>query len=285
MERSFDRGFWVFGYGSLIWHPGFAFDDKRLAVLHGWRRAFCMASIMYRGTPEAPGLVLALDRDAGGHCLGLAYHVPPAAAEATLLYLRERELVSYAYDEARVRLDAGGEAVEALAYVSNRAHPQYRGGLSLDAQAEVIARARGPRGPNADYLLNTVESLEALGLHDPDLVRLAELVRARMALGTSGPDDFAPACRGSASDTLPIATHNIGGAIVRTRVNLSIEESVTREARELGLNMSRVAEAAIGEAARLERNRRWREENRDALEAYAREVEREGLPLARFRTF
>jgi cation transport protein ChaC len=71
--------------------------------------------------------------------------------------------------------------VEALVYVSNRAHPQYRGGLSLEDQAEVIARARGPRGPNADYLLNTVDSLEALGLHDPDLVRLAGLVRARIA--------------------------------------------------------------------------------------------------------
>jgi len=180
MERRLDGGFWVFGYGSLIWHPGFDFDDKRLAVLHGWRRAFCMSSIMYRGTPEAPGLVLALDRDEAGHCLGVAYHVPAASSVATLAYLRERELVSYAYDEAHVTLDLAGEMVEALAYVTNRAHPQYRGGLSLEDQAEVIARARGPRGPNADYLLNTVDSLEALGLHDPDLVRLAELVRVRL---------------------------------------------------------------------------------------------------------
>jgi cation transport protein ChaC len=174
--------FWVFGYGSLIWHPGFDFDDRRLAVLRGWRRAFCMTSIMYRGTPEAPGLVLALDADASGSCAGVAYHVPAASAAATLAYLRERELVSYAYDEARVALELDdGRSVEALAYVSNPAHPQYAGGLSLDAQAEVIARARGPRGPNADYLLNTLESLEALGLHDADLVRLAALVRARLA--------------------------------------------------------------------------------------------------------
>ena len=174
-------GFWVFGYGSLIWHPGFAFDDRRIALLRGWRRAFCMTSIVYRGTPQAPGLVLALDRDPDGHCLGVAYHVPPASARATLAYLRERELVSDAYDEAQVTLDVDGAAIEALAYVSNRAHPQYRGGLSLEAQAEVIARARGPRGPNADYLLNTVDSLESLALHDPDLVRLADLVRARLA--------------------------------------------------------------------------------------------------------
>ena len=140
-----------------------------------------MASIRYRGTPEAPGLVLALDRDEGGGCPGVAYRVPGASAEATLAYLRARELVSYAYDEARlpVRLDGGAE-VEAVTYVSNRAHPQYRGGLSLDAQAEIIARAEGPNGLNADYLLNTVDSLEALGLHDPDLAQLAGMVRARL---------------------------------------------------------------------------------------------------------
>jgi cation transport protein ChaC len=171
---------WVFGYGSLIWRPGFDFVEKRLATLHGYHRAFCMASIRYRGTPEAPGLVLALDRFDGGSCAGVAYRVPAPGAEATLAYLRARELISYAYDETRlpVRLDGGGE-VEAVAYVSNRAHPQYRGGLTLEQQAEVIARAVGPNGPNADYLLNTVESLEALGLHDPDLHRLAEMVRGR----------------------------------------------------------------------------------------------------------
>lgn len=173
---------WIFGYGSLIWNPGFDFDDRRLAVLAGYRRAFCMTSIVYRGTPERPGLVLALDADAAGSCAGVAYHVPAATAAATHAYLRERELVSYAYEEARVPLALDdGRRVEALAYVSNRAHPQYAGGLTLDDQAEVIARARGPRGPNADYLLNTVESLAALGLDDPDLVRLAELVRRRLA--------------------------------------------------------------------------------------------------------
>ncbi len=178
---------WVFGYGSLIWQPGFDFDDRRLAVLAGYRRAFCMTSIVYRGTPEAPGLVLALDADPAGRCAGVAYHVPATTAAATHAYLRERELVSYAYDEALVPLALDdGRTVEAVAYVSNPAHPQYAGGLTLDEQAEVIARARGPRGPNADYLLNTVESLEALGLDDPDLARLAALVRARLA-GTAPP--------------------------------------------------------------------------------------------------
>jgi cation transport protein ChaC len=175
-------GLWVFGYGSLIWQPGFDFDEKLVAVLHGYRRAFCMTSVVYRGTPEAPGLVLALDEEPGAHCVGVAYHVPAAQALETHAYLQERELVSYAYDELRVPIElADGRHVEALAYVSNRAHEQYRGGLTLEAQAEVIAHARGPRGPNAEYLLNTVASLEALGLHDPDLVQLAELVRGRLA--------------------------------------------------------------------------------------------------------
>jgi len=173
--------FWVFAYGSLIWHPGFAFDERRPALLRDWRRAFCMTSIVYRGTPEAPGLVLALDRAPGTCCHGIAYHVPAPDAAETLAALRERELVSNAYDEALVALDTAAGPVEALAYVSNRAHPQYRGGLTPEQQAEVIARAVGPRGPNADYLLNTVDSLVALGLEDPELVALAAMVQARLA--------------------------------------------------------------------------------------------------------
>jgi cation transport protein ChaC len=180
--RGVGEGFWVFGYGSLIWQPGFDFADRRIATLRGYRRAFCMTSIVYRGTPEAPGLVLALDRDGDGACVGVAYRVPGEGAAATLAYLRARELVSDAYTEARLAVELeGGPAVEALAYVSNPRHPQYRGGLSLEAQAEVITRAIGPRGRNIDYFLNTVESLEALGLHDPDLALLAEMVRDRPA--------------------------------------------------------------------------------------------------------
>ncbi len=173
---------WVFGYGSLIWKPGFEFAERRLAVLPGFRRAFCMASIKYRGTPEAPGLVLALDRAEGAACHGVAYRIAEAAAEATVAYLRERELISYAYDEEvhPVALDGGG-VVEAICYVSNRGHAQYRGGLSLEEQAEVIARSVGPMGPNAEYLHNTVEGLAALGLADPDLDRLDALVRERRA--------------------------------------------------------------------------------------------------------
>lgn len=172
---------WVFAYGSLIWRPGFAYAERRPARLKGYRRRFCMSSIHYRGTPERPGLVLALDAAAGGACAGLAYRVERAEAAGVHAYLRERELVSYAYDEARltVALDDGA-SVEALAYVTNPAHPQYRGGLTLEEQAAVIAAARGPMGPNAEYLLQTEAALVALGLEDPDLRALADLVRGRL---------------------------------------------------------------------------------------------------------
>jgi glutathione-specific gamma-glutamylcyclotransferase len=173
--------FWVFAYGSLMWRPGFDFAERRLATLHGYRRRFCMTSVHYRGTPEQPGLVLALDADVAGHCAGVVYRVGGQGSEATLAYLRERELVSYAYREIthEVTLD-DGRRVEALAYVSDRGHPQYLGGLSLEEQAEVIARAVGPMGPNAEYLMNTVASLDALGVADQDLHRLATLVRVRL---------------------------------------------------------------------------------------------------------
>ncbi len=140
-----------------------------------------MTSIHYRGTPEKPGLVLALDVEEGGRCEGVAYRVPSGAADATLDYLRARELVSYAYEESwlGIALD-DGNVVEAVTYVTNRKHPQYSGDLNLEQQAEVIAGAVGPRGPNAEYLMNTVASLGELGLNDPALARLADLVRARI---------------------------------------------------------------------------------------------------------
>ncbi|TPE53946.1 gamma-glutamylcyclotransferase [Amaricoccus solimangrovi] len=171
---------WIFAYGSLIWKPGFDFAERALAEIVGYRRGFCMTSIHYRGTPEAPGLVLALDADPAGRCSGVAYRLPPETSEAGLAYVRERELVSRAYDEARLplRLDDGRE-VDGYVYVVNRDHAQYRGGLTPEQQAEVIARAEGPMGTNAEYLVSTVASLAALGLEDPELVALAAMVRAR----------------------------------------------------------------------------------------------------------
>ncbi|MEY3005525.1 MAG: hypothetical protein RLZZ491_2701 [Pseudomonadota bacterium] len=169
---------WVFGYGSLLWNPGFEVAERRVARLHGWQRSFCMASIHHRGTPQAPGLVLALDRAEGAMCHGLAFRVAAPQADATLAYLRARELVSSAYLETRQRLelDDGTWLDDALAYVVDRGHAQYCT-LPLEDQARIIAHAVGGRGPNDAYLENTAAHLQALGLPDAELDWLVARVR------------------------------------------------------------------------------------------------------------
>jgi cation transport protein ChaC len=177
---------WVFGYGSLMWDPGFAHDATALARLEGFHRSFCMRSVHHRGTAEAPGLVLALDAAAGAACDGVALRVRAGTEDDTLAYLRERELVSAAYLETRqqVRL-AGGAEVEAVTFVIDRAHGQYCGGLPLEEQAAIIARAVGGRGPNRDYLWNTAAHLAELGIADAELSWLADRVRALTGITAS----------------------------------------------------------------------------------------------------
>lgn len=165
---------WVFGYGSLIWDPCFAVERQVPARLDGWRRSFCMASVHYRGTPERPGLVLALDRADGAVCHGVAFLVERGAEDAALAALRERELVSDAYHE--VRLPLTDPRVTALTYIIDPAHVQYCL-HDAEAQARMIAAAHGQRGPNRDYLFNTVRCLDALGLPDDELRTLANRVR------------------------------------------------------------------------------------------------------------
>ncbi len=175
-----ENGFWVFGYGSLIWQPEFPYGKKHIATLTGYARSFCMWSIHHRGTLETPGLVLALDKQTGAECHGVAFFVAPEDAAQTLADLRARELISAAYLEVShpVMLDTG-EKVDALCYVVDPDHVQYCGGLSLEHQAEIIATAKGGRGPNTDYLFNTCKGIDALGLQDDDLAflkrRVAEL--------------------------------------------------------------------------------------------------------------
>ncbi len=174
-----DAPLWVFGYGSLMWDPGFEYCDKQIARLHGYHRAFCMHSIHYRGTAENPGLVLALDQLKGTHCDGLAFQVAPQKAADVMDYLRERELVSEAYLEIQhpVELRSGAH-VQAVTYVIDAHHAQYCGGLTLEQQASIIAHAHGARGPNADYLHNTAAHLHELGISDDELDWLSGRVRA-----------------------------------------------------------------------------------------------------------
>ncbi|WP_197917535.1 gamma-glutamylcyclotransferase [Thiosulfatihalobacter marinus] len=168
---------WVFGYGSLLWNPGFEYREKTLATLDGWHRSFCMRSIHHRGTEEQPGLVLALDAMAQAQCQGLALSVAPERQAQTLDYLRERELISSAYLERVLPLRlADGREVEAVTYVIDPDHVQYCH-LEIEEQAHIIARAVGGRGPNTEYLWNTASHLAELGIEDAELDWLSARVR------------------------------------------------------------------------------------------------------------
>ncbi|MGQ9369919.1 gamma-glutamylcyclotransferase [Azospirillum sp. ST 5-10] len=174
------RDLWVFGYGSLMWNPGFPYEEQKLAVLRGYHRRFCLASHRYRGTPERPGLVLGLDR--GGCCRGMAFRVAAERVPAVLDYLWDREMFTRAYQPKLlpVRLGCGGTAT-ACTFVVDRGHQQYRGGLAVETAAAIIAGSAGERGANIDYLANTVEHLERLGIHDARLT--AVLAAARRQTG------------------------------------------------------------------------------------------------------
>lgn len=169
---------WVFGYGSLVWNPGFDVTERVIARLSEFHRSFCMRSVHHRGTDDNPGLVLALDAAPGALCHGVALRAKPEEAECVLAYLRERELVSSAYLEKRLEIALDdGRQVEALTYVVDADHVQYCGGLDLEEQAQIIARAVGGRGPNTEYLFNTTAHLKQLGIHDKELDWLVRRVR------------------------------------------------------------------------------------------------------------
>ncbi len=170
---------WVFGYGSLLWNPGFPVARSELATLHGYARSFCMSSIHHRGTEDNPGLVLALDEQPAAHCKGLALAVETGHEDRTLHELRERELISSAYVERMLDVHLGnGNVVNAVTYVIDADHVQYCGGMPLEEQAQIIAHAVGGRGPNTEYLYNTTEHLAEIGLQDPDLEWLSQRVRS-----------------------------------------------------------------------------------------------------------
>lgn len=162
--------YWVFGYGSLMWHPGFPHLEVRVARLRGYHRSFCVYSHRYRGTPQAPGLVLGLDR--GGSCQGMVYRVPAGEGEAVLDYLYEREMVTGVYRPSWRRAETELGPVSAITFVVDRGHRQYAGRLSHEDMVKLILQGRGNRGPCMEYLENTVHHLRALGLRDRGLERL-----------------------------------------------------------------------------------------------------------------
>ena len=172
-----DGSLWVFGYGSLMWRPGFAYARRCKALLRGWRRSLCVFSHVYRGSPDRPGLVLGLDR--GGACPGVAFEVDAALREATIRYLREREQVTAVYLErvAPVTLECGGRVL-AVTYVADRLHGQYAGRLDREAMLEYVRGGKGQSGDNAQYVLETYDHLQAIGVRDRDLEWLSAQLRA-----------------------------------------------------------------------------------------------------------
>lgn len=168
---------WVFGYGSLIWKPGFAYAAARPAMLAGAHRSLCIYSHLHRGTPERPGLVFGLMP--GGSCRGMAFAVSERDWPEVRDYLREREQATAVYREAMrpVRL-ADGAGVTALTFLVDPAHDQFAGRLSLADQARMILTAHGASGPNIEYVRNTARHLDELGIRDAQLRALVALLDA-----------------------------------------------------------------------------------------------------------
>jgi cation transport protein ChaC len=174
-EAELSKGdLWVFGYGSLMWRPGFAFIEQVPARLIGEHRALCVYSFVHRGTAEKPGLVLGLDR--GGACRGIAFRVAEKHRAATIAYLRAREQVTSVYREVMRSVWLENEPrqrVSALVYVVDRGHGQYAGRLSLAEQFRHVLQGHGQSGANREYVLSTVKAIEAEGFRDPQLHQLA----------------------------------------------------------------------------------------------------------------
>lgn len=164
---------WIFGYGSLMWRPGFDHVARAEARLFGYHRAFCVYSHVHRGTPDRPGLVLGLMR--GGSCRGMALRVAPERWEEVLRYLRAREQATAVYLEREVNLRLeDGETVRATTYVADPGHHQYAGHLSLEDQVRLVRQGVGQSGANPDYVESTVRHLEEIGMRDGPLHDLLE---------------------------------------------------------------------------------------------------------------
>lgn len=167
---------WIFGYGSLMWDPGFPYTEREPALVHGYHRALCIYSNRWRGTPEKPGLVLGLDR--GGACHGVAYRVAGSEVEGTIRRLWAREMRRQVYKVRMLRARLRGREVRAFVFVADPTHAGYAGGLTIGETARIVATCCGARGPNVEYLTRTLQHLSELGVNDHNLLKVMEAVRA-----------------------------------------------------------------------------------------------------------
>ena len=174
-----NQDLWIFAYGSLMWNPGFPHVEDQPGLIYGYHRCLCVRSTIYRGTPENPGLVLGLDR--GGSCCGRALRVTAEHVNATIAYLDEREQVTKVYCPHFVTVKLGdGREVCGYTFVVRHEHEQYVH-LSIDEQARLVAQGKGGRGSALDYLTNTIEHIDALGIKDTDLHKVLERAKALSA--------------------------------------------------------------------------------------------------------
>lgn len=183
---EFENLEWVFGYGSLMWNPGFDYQRREKARLRGHHRSFCIFSHHYRGTPDRPGLVLGLDE--GGECQGVAFKVAKSNWKSVVDYLNERELIGYAYQPVALPLElqSGNQRVTAYTFIADPQHPTYAGDMGLENSAKYIMNAAGVGGLNRDYLINSVQQLEAHGYPDPTLHSLLQRVELMTGLIDQG---------------------------------------------------------------------------------------------------
>ena len=171
----------MFGYGSLMWNPAFHFAEQRPARLHGYHRRFCLNLKVGRGSPENPGLMLALDN--GGSCHGIAYRIAPDKVNSETEILWMREMISGAYRPRWVTLHTHDNALRGLVFTINRENPRYIGRLPMEDIVERLATGEGELGSCRDYLLNTVAHLEEIGVRDAHLHDLAHRVKRKLADG------------------------------------------------------------------------------------------------------
>jgi glutathione-specific gamma-glutamylcyclotransferase len=181
-EHPANEDLWIFAYGSLMWRPECEIDGQERARLNGWHRKFCMRIARWRGTPENPGLMMALDR--GGSCQAVVQRLPAGTVRERLGQLMRREMKAKEHSTNRPRwvtVDADGGRRKAVVFAVVRSSPYYSGDFSPEQIAAVLAKAVGELGSGAEYLMNTVQHLESLGIHDRNLWRLQELVAAKIA--------------------------------------------------------------------------------------------------------
>ena len=171
---------WIFGYGSLIFNPVIDYTERVTARIYGNHRRFCLRTHIGRGSPDCPGLVLALDR--GGSCAGVAFKLNPKNAISELDLLWRREMITLAYHPRWVRLHTEQGLKLGIAFVSIPEHKNYAPPMPLDSEADIIAAASGFIGPCRDYLFDTVSALQDFGIRDRHLESLVAAVKARLAL-------------------------------------------------------------------------------------------------------